>query len=76
MIWLLFQMQKGPTMTGTIGRETEKCALVLPCKRRVHEKTPSIFHGITGANTICDQRYDDTSSLSLCQRIWTKNIKS
>ena len=39
-------------------------------------KTPSIFHGIPGANTICDQRYDNTSSLSLCQRIWTRNIKS
>ena len=41
------------------------------------KKRQSIFHGITGANTICDQWYDDTSSLSLCQlRIWTRNLKS
>ena len=75
MIWLLFQMQKGLLLQGrTIARETGKC--VLPCKRRVHGKAPSIFHGITCANTICDQRYDDTSSLSLCQSVWIRNIKS
>ena len=40
------------------------------------EKMSSIFDGITGANTVFNSEYVDTSSSSLFEGVWVSSLKT